>query len=34
MFDSDQEFFDCPFFLFLFDAVDFHDEEILNQAEE
>lgn len=34
MFDSDQEFFDCPFCGTKFDAVDFHDEEILNQAEE
>ncbi len=33
-FDSDQEFFDCPFCGNRFDIVDFHGEEILSQAEE
>ena len=33
-FDSDQEFFDCPFCGNRFDIVDFHGEEILLQAEE
>ncbi len=34
MFDSDQEFFDCPFCGTKFIAVDFHDDEIKAQAEE
>ena len=34
MFDSDQEFFDCPFCGTKFNAVDFHDDEIKAQAEE
>ena len=33
-FDSDQEFFDCPFCGNRFDIVDFHGEEIISQAEE
>ena len=33
-FDSDQEFFDCPFCGNHFDIVDFHGDEILLQAEE
>ena len=32
MFDSDQEFFDCPFGGNKFDAVDFHADEVLSQA--
>lgn len=34
MFDSDQEFFDCPFCGNRFDAVDFHEDEIMAQAGE
>ena len=34
MFDSDQEFFDCPFCGTKFDAIDFHQDEIVSQAEE
>lgn len=34
MFDSDQEFFDCPFCGTTFNAVDFHEEEFVAQAEE
>ena len=33
-FDSDQEFFDCPFCGNKFDIVDFHVDEIMSQAEE
>ena len=33
-FDSDQEFFDCPFCGNKFDIVDFHEDEIMAQAEE
>ena len=32
MFDSDQEFFDCPFCGNRFDAADFHEDEIMAQA--
>ena len=32
MFDSDQEFFDCPFCGNRFDIVDFHADEVLAQA--
>ena len=32
MFDSDQEFFDCPFCGNRFDIVDFHADEVLDQA--
>ena len=32
IFDSDQEYFDCPFCGTRFDAVDFHGEELLSQA--
>ena len=34
MFDSEQEFFDCPFCGTKFNAVDFHEDEIKVQAEE
>ena len=34
MFDSEQEFFDCPFCGTKFNAIDFHDDEIMAQAEE
>jgi uncharacterized Zn finger protein (UPF0148 family) len=34
VFDYDQEFFDCPFCGTKFNAVDFHDDEIMTQAEE
>lgn len=34
MFDSDQKLFDCPFCGNRFDAVDFHEDEIMSQAEE
>ena len=34
IFDYDQEFFDCPFCGTKFNAVDFHDDEIMTQAEE
>ena len=34
IFDSDQEYFDCPFCGTRFDAVDFHGDELLQQAEE
>ncbi len=34
MFDYDQEFFDCPFCGTTFNAVDFHEEEFVAQAEE
>ncbi len=34
MFDSEQEFFDCPFCGTKFDAIDFHQDEIVSQAEE
>lgn len=34
IFDSDQEFFDCPFCGTKFNAADFHEEEIMNQAKE
>ena len=34
MFDSDQEFFDCPFCGNRFDSIDFHIDEIITQAEE
>ena len=33
-FDSDQDFFDCPFCGYRFDAADFHEEEMLVRAEE
>ena len=33
-FDSDQEFFECPFCGTGFDAVDFHGDELLDQGEE
>lgn len=32
MFDSDQEFFDCPFCGNRFDIIDFHADEVLDQA--
>ena len=34
MFDSEQEFFDCPFCGTKFDAIDFHEKEVMSQAEE
>ena len=34
IFDSDQEFFDCPFCGNKFNVVDFHGDEILSQAKE
>ena len=34
MFDSDQEFFDCPFCGTKFNAIDFHGDEILDQAKD
>lgn len=34
MFDSDQEFFECPFCGTGFDVVDFHADELLSQANE
>ena len=34
LFDSDQEFFDCPFCGTKFNAVDFHGDEILDQAKD
>ena len=34
MFDSDQEFFECPFCGTAFDVVDFHADELLKQAGE
>ena len=34
MFDSDQEFFDCPFCGNKFNVVDFHGDEIIEQAKE
>ena len=34
IFDSDQEFFDCPFCGTKFNVVDFHGDEILSQAKE
>ena len=34
IFDSDQEFFDCPFCGTKFNAVDFHGDEILDQAKD
>ena len=34
MFDSDQEFFDCPFCGNRFDSIDFYIDEIITQAEE
>ena len=34
VFDSDQEFFECPFCGTGFDVVDFHGEELLSQANE
>ena len=34
LFDSDQEFFDCPFCGTKFNAADFHGNEIMDQAKE
>lgn len=34
IFDADQEYFDCPFCGTRFDSVDFHGDELLEQAEE
>ena len=34
LFDSDEEFFDCPFCGTKFSAVDFHGDEILDQAKD
>ena len=34
MFDSDQDFFECPFCGTAFNVVDFHADELLKQADE